>query len=181
MTDDQVHSALVRWLAALTGATTIKTHQSGPAPAEPYIAVNLTGTVAVRQWAQTTEYEEAAPDTSEEFGEVTARPLIETEWRFSVHAYGPNPTSILRPVRAAYQLLQRHEPMLPNLVIHEVSQIRNVPDWINEAWQPRAQMDIILRGVTRDGLVIDVIETGKISLGTFDRPDLVDLEYQKPE
>lgn len=181
MTDDGVHSALVRWLNSLTGATTIKAYQSGPAPAEPYIAVNLTGTVAVRQWAQQTEYEEAQPDTSEQYGEVTAFPLIETEWRFSVHAYGPKPTDILRPVRAAYQLLQRHEPMLPNLVIHEISQIRNVPDWLEERWVPRAQMDIILRGITRDGLVIDVIETGKISIGTFDRPDLVDLEYQKPE
>lgn len=181
MTDDDIHSALVRWLKALTGLTTIKTHQSGPAPSGSYIAVNLTGTVNVREWAQATEYEEAAPDSGEEFGEVTARPLIEVEWRFSVHAYGPNPTSILRPVRSAYQLLQRHEPMLPNLVIFDVSQIRNVPDWINEKWEPRAQMDIVLRGITRDGLVIDVIETGKVSLGTFDRPDLVDLEYRKPE
>jgi hypothetical protein len=158
MTDGEIHTALCSWLQSLTGIETIVAYDSGKAPAEPYIAVNLTGTVAVREWAQSIDYDEAEPDTGEEFGEVTARPLIETEWRFSAHAYGAEPTGILRPVRTAYQLLQRHEPMLPNLIIHEISQIRNVPDWLQERWVPRAQMDIILRGITRDGLVIDVIE-----------------------
>ena len=151
MTDDDVHSALVRWLKALTGLTTIKTYQSGPAPSGSYIAVNLTGTAQVREWAQATEYEE---DTAG----VTATPPVETEWRFSVHAYGPNPTGILRPVRSAAQLAQKNEALFPALVIHECSQVRNVPDWINEAWEPRAQMDIYLRGLARDGFLIDVIE-----------------------
>lgn len=181
MTDDGVHSALVRWLASLTGTTTIKAYQSGPAPTEPYIAVNLTGTVAIREWAALIQYEEDEPDTSEEYGEVTAFPLIETEWRFSVHAYGPSPTDILRPVRSAYQLLQRHEPMLPNLIIHEISQIRNVPDWLQERWVPRAQMDIVLRGVTRDGLVIDVIEKGTVTFQPFGGGHVTEIEFEKPE
>lgn len=161
MTDDQVHSALVRWLAALTGATVIKTHQSGPAPAEPYIAVNLTTTRQIRQHAQVIEFDDE--DTA---GEIAAAPVLEIEWQFSCHAYGSQPTSILRSVRSAIQLAQRHEPMMPKLVIHECSQIRNVPDWINEAWAQRAQMDIFVRGLTRDGFVIDVIEEAPL---TFER------------
>lgn len=158
MTDDQVHSALVRWLAALTGVTVIKTHQSGPAPATPYIAVNLTTTRQIRQHAQVVEYDDE--DTA---GDIAAAPVLEIEWQFSCHAYGSQPTSILRPARSAIQLAQRHEPMLPNLVIHECSQIRNVPDWINEAWAPRAQMDIFVRGLTRDGFVIDAIEEAPLA------------------
>lgn len=161
MTDDEVHSALVRWLAALTGATVIKTHQSGPAPSGAYIAVNMTTTREVRQHPQKVEYEHgdtADMGTADIYPPVTARPVIEVEWQFSCHAYGPAPTGILRPIRSAMKLAQRQEPLLPNLVIHDISQIRNVPDWLNNAWVPRAQMDIFVRGLTRDGLVIDVIE-----------------------
>lgn len=169
MTDDDVHSALVRWLKSLTGATTIKTHQSGPAPDEPYIAVNLTTTRQIRQHAQNVEFEDgdtADMDTADEFPPVTATPILEVEWQFSCHAYGQNPTILLRPIRSAAQLAQKIEPLLPTLVIHEISQVRNVPDWINEAWQPRAQIDIFIRGLTRDGFVIDVIEEAPVD---FDR------------
>lgn len=169
MTDDQVHSALVRWLRGLTDVTVIKTHQSGPAPAAPYIAVNMTATRQIRQYAQNVEYEESDTsemDTADESPPVTATPVIEVEWQFSCHAYGQQPTGILRPVRSAIQIAQAQEPMLPNLVIHECSQIRNVPDWINESWEPRAQIDIFVRGLTRDGgFAVDVIEEAPLDFG----------------
>lgn len=157
MTDDDVHSSLVRWLHGLTGVTVIKSHQSGPAPDVAYIAVNMTATRQLRVHAQNVEYEE---DTAE----VTAAPVLEVEWQFSCHAYGEEPLAILRPVRSAIQLAQMHEPLLPDLVIHECSQIRNVPDWLNERWEPRAQMDIFVRGLTRDGFDIDVIEQAPFNL-----------------
>lgn len=157
MTDDEVHSALNRWLKGVTGLTTIKAHGGGPSPEPPYVMANLTGTAQVRQWAQDIE-------TADVSGDVKASIVLETEWRFSVHAYGPNPTGILRPVRSAVQLAQKLEPMFPALVIHDVSQVRNVPDWINEAWEPRGQMDISVRGLTRDGFVVDVIEEAPISI-----------------
>lgn len=161
MTDDQVVTALVEWLAALTGVTVIRAHESGDAPPAPYVAVNLTGTVEVREHAAEIEYADVAAD-------VVARPVIETEWRFSVHAYGgESPTDILRPIRSAVQLAQRLEPMMPTLVIHEVSQIRDVPDWINNAWRPRAQIDIFVRGLTRDGFTIDVIEETSVTAEPF--------------
>lgn len=159
MTDDQVHSAMVRWLAALTGVTVIRTHQSGPAPAEPYIAVNLTTTRQIRQHAQVVDY-----DTEDSAGAVAASTVLEVEWQFSCHAYGEEPLAILRPVRSAIQLAQMHEPLLPDLVIHECSQIRNVPDWLNERWEPRAQIDIFVRGLTRDGFDVDVIEQAHFDL-----------------
>lgn len=163
MTDDDVHSALVRWLADLSGATVIKTHQSGDAPSVPYIAVNMTGTVQLHDHPWDIEF---TPDREDEDTalDVTGIPVLEIEWRFSCHAYGPNPTNLLRPVRSAVQLAQRQEPLHPHLTIHEVSQIRNVPDWLNNAWEPRAQMDIYVRGLTRDGLVIDVIDEAPVTV-----------------
>lgn len=151
MRDTEIHSALVRWLAGITGQTVIKAHQEGAQPALPYIMINLLSVSEVRENGQFDDWSEAGDD-------VTATPQIETEWRFSVHAYGSAPTDTLRPVRAAAQLAQMNEPLMPGLVVHEVSIIRNVPDIVNTKWQPRAQMDITLRGIVKDGFVVDVIE-----------------------
>lgn len=158
MTDDQVHSAVVRWIASTAVVVAIKSHQSGQSPALPYAMVNMTGTAAVREHEQGVEYTDTGvPNISGE-NKISAAPVIETEWRFSVHAYGANPTGVLRPVVSAAKLSQIMEPMFPGLVVHEISQIRNVPDWIDSRWEPRAQMDLIIRGLTRDGFVIDVID-----------------------
>lgn len=150
MTNDEVHSAVVRWIAAVTGKTTIHAYQGIKAPALPYIVVNLTGVSEVREHPQETEY-----DGDEE---VIATPVIEAEWRFSAQSFGPSPTDILRPVVSAQKLAQIAEPLMPGLIIHELSEIRHVPDFINNAWEPRAQMDIFVRGLVKDGHVIDVIE-----------------------
>lgn len=159
MTNDEVHSAVVRWVKAKTGATTIKAHQSGPTPALPYVMVNDTGTAEVRRWHQKTEYTETDAENSAGEKIVTAAPVIEMEWRFSVHAYGPSPTDRLRPIVSAMKVPQAMEPLMPGLHIHEVSAIRDVPDWIENAWQPRAQMDLIVRGIIRDSVgPVDVID-----------------------
>lgn len=157
MTDDEVHSALVRWLRDITGLVTIKAYQEGPRPALPYVMVNLTGVSEVREWQQGSEYEE---DTAG----VTASVVIETEWRFSVHAFGSNPTGILRPIVSAAQSAHKMAPLYPTLIVHECSQVRNVPELVNEKWEPRAQIDLFLRGLTRDGFLIDVIEEAPITI-----------------
>jgi hypothetical protein len=158
MTDDQVTSALVRWIAAITGKTVIKSHQGGDDPALPYIMVNRTGTAEVRKWSQETFYTELESENSAGLKEIKAAPVVEVEFRFSVHAYGASPTDALRPIRTAFHLNQMNEPLMPGLIPHEISQIRDVPDWINNHWEPRAQMDVFLRGLVKDGFVIDTIE-----------------------
>lgn len=160
MTDDDIHTALVRWLANLTGLVVIKSYEGGPEPARPYIEVNFTTRREVREHEQRIDFDE--DDTA---GEVVARPVIECEWSFSLHAFGTaQPTDLLRPVVSAIKLAQVQEPILPGLVIHEISQIRHIPDYVGEQWRKRAQMDMFLRGVTRDGFVIDVIETTEFDI-----------------
>lgn len=158
MTNNDVHSAIVRWIASMTGLVTIKAHQSGKAPSLPYCMVNLTGAVEVRKHAQDIEYVEAdEPLEGEDFPIVTAHPVIEMEWRFSIHVYGNNPSDYFRPMISAIKMVQPTEVLEP-LSVHEFSQVRIVPDWINESWQPRAQADLSVRGLVKDGHEVFVAE-----------------------
>lgn len=164
MTNDEAHEALIAWISGVvTGETNvIASYQSGPEPQQPYIEVNFTGASPVREYERGTNYTPEdntgeLPDTAGEYPLVMARPVIDYEWRFSIHAYGPSPTDILRPVKAASRIVQMLESLEP-LTIHETSEIRHIPDFVNQDWRPRAQMDIILRGTVFDGFEIVVID-----------------------
>lgn len=164
-TDAQIHSLLVRWLAArleFASGKVIKAFPDGPRPVLPYVMVNLTGSRTVREHEQTIEFAADAPgtepNTAGEYPPVEAAPVIEREWFFSVHMHGPAPTDLLRPIESAARMLQTMEPIYPDIVIHEISRVRNVPEWVNNLWEPRANVDIFLRGLTRDGFDVDVID-----------------------
>lgn len=162
MTDDQVWHQVNVWLRAATGITVIRGWQGGRRPARPYVMSNFTGSAAIRAHEQEVEYAEDAPSER-----IMARPVIETEWRFSLHAYSETPSDILRPLRARAVLAQPNEPLMPGLIIHELSQIRNIPDFQNEDWEPRAQMDFNVRGLVRDGALIDTIEEVTFDINEF--------------
>lgn len=160
MKDREVHSAVAKWLSLVANVAVVKSHPGAARPSGAVLVLNFTGIAEVRDHAQGIEYTEAptGDEGEDDPVPVKAAPLIETEWRFSLHAYGASPTDILRPVRAAAQLPQLNEPLMPGLVIFDVSQIRHVPDFQNERWEDRAQMDLFIRGVVKDGFVIDTIE-----------------------
>lgn len=167
MTNDELHSLLVRWIAKVTGKTVIKAYQAEDPPAEPYIAVNLLSSLPVRAHEQNFEFtppdqtHEDPPETGTDgliYPDVTQIPVIETEWHFSVHAYGgKQATDHLRPLPSAITISQVMEPLYSGIIVHSVSAIRSVPEFVNAAWQQRAQADVFLRGLTRDGFVIDLI------------------------
>lgn len=151
MTDREVHGKVTKWLNTLTGVTVIKDHEGKQRPALPYIMVNFTTRRKVRERPQTVLY---AGDT-----QVEATPVLEVEWMFSVHGYADRaPTDLLRRIVSAAELTQVTEPLWPDLSIHGVSEIRNVPEWVNEAWEPRAQIDMFVRGLVKDDHEVDVIE-----------------------
>lgn len=158
MTDDEIAMKVADWLMAITGLLFIIGDQSGDMPALPYGVVRLLSTVAVREQPQGFDFEDTAPD------EVTTTVFLENEWFFSVHIYGENPTEPLRKVLLAHHVNQVTEPLAPDLVIHEVSRIRNIPEYIGEKMEPRAQMDFIVRGVISDGFSIDVVEEYSIDI-----------------
>ncbi|QIG73253.1 hypothetical protein EVC02_032 [Rhizobium phage RHph_N17] len=159
MKDRDVHTAVVDWLAAKTGIVFIKDHGEGPRPAMPYGMVNLLGVTEIRAHVSDILYEDVAVD------EVRASTVIENEWHFSCHVYGAEGVSYLRPVRQAKHLSQQDEPM-PGLNVHEVSQIRSLPDFINNRWEPRTQMDLMVRArlVEQVGNETFVIEHGSFEI-----------------
>ena len=160
ITDADIHASLVRWFTARTSLQVIQGEQGGEEPATPYIVVRFTGSAPVRDNIQDVEFTELETINTQGLKELKAAPVIETEWRYSIHVHGSEyPSDILRPIRSAAELAQLNEPLMPGLIIHELSQIRNVPEYVNEAWEPRAQMDLFLRGLTKDGFVVDTIET----------------------
>ena len=156
MTDDEIWSAVNAWIGATTGLLSIRQWQSGPTPVLPYVVTNLISSIPVRSWEQRFVAEEDA-----ESERVLARPVVEMEWNFSIHAFGESPMNILRPLIAASKLSQVEEPLFPALVIASTSIVRNLSAWHNEDWEPRAQMDMDWRGLTLDGHLIDTIETAE--------------------
>lgn len=157
MTDAELLNAVCGIVQTITGAAhVIEVYQGAEPPAAPYIAVNFLGSARVR----TNQIED---EFSEEDGVETQTPVVETEWHFSVHAYGEGGSDWLRRLVAGALLLQPQEAIEP-LIIHEVSEVRSVPEFVNNAWQPRAQADLFIRGLTRDGFVIIPIDEASFTI-----------------
>lgn len=168
MTNRSTHSALVRWLAQLTGVTVIKSEQGTDRPAKPYIMVKFMRFNTLRDHEENIEYsggEHAPHDPPEAYPPVTATPIMEGEWDFSVHAYDENdPSELLMPLYGASKLSQIMEPLFPTLVISGISQIRDIPEFVNNEWEKRAQVDLSLRGMANYGFELDVIEQAQINV-----------------
>lgn len=169
-TDDEIWDALTKRIGEIVGVRTIQSEKGGDVPPLPYLTVSLLGTRAVRENPRDIDYSpeydpDEVPDTSGEYAPVTASPCIDTEWHFSVFAYGTGlVTGLLRPLRSAFELSQIVEPVYPYLAVNDMSQIRRLPDFVNSQWRERAQCDIFLHGVTLDGFVIDTINATSLNV-----------------
>lgn len=159
MTDQEVWSQFCSWLGGFLGVKAIKANLSEDRPALPYVMVNMPTIREVRQQAEDIVYEETGEETPEGKDEIRARPIIETEWMFSIHAYGDTPTDLLRPIVTSRHVDQYALALGPALTLFDVSEIRRIPEFINNRWEPRAQVDVFLRGIVNDGLIVDTIET----------------------
>lgn len=151
MKDDQVWHEVVAWLTTFLGASVIRGWQGGQMPAYPYVMCNLIAVSEVR------EHEQRLEITRIQEG-IEVRPVIETEWAFSLHAYGETPSDTLRPIRAISKINPVNRLGVAGLIIHSLSQIRNLPEFQNEDWKQRAQIDMNVRGLVKDGIVIENIE-----------------------
>ena len=157
MTDAELLTAVCGVVQTITGAArVIEAYPAAAPPSLPYIEVNFLGSAPVR-----------ANQIEDEFAEVdgieTQTPVVDTEWRFSVHAFGQGSSDLLRRLVSGARLLQPQEAIEP-LIIHEVSEVRSVPEYVNNAWQPRAQADLFIRGLTRDGFVIIPIDEASFTI-----------------
>lgn len=162
MTEKQVRDAVRAWIASIMGITVIHSYQGGPEPAEPYGVLNLMMSDALYPHQIEDEFPfEMVPDPDnpgEEIEQVRQAPVRDWFWKFSVNVYGADGATILRKISTARLVAQAVAPLLP-LSLYEVSQIRDATEILNEEWQSRAQMDIEIRGLVRDGIAIDVADT----------------------
>ena len=164
MTEGAVHNALVRWVSSITAVKAIKASQDADRPAKPYIMVNRIISGPVFQNRIDDEFTVANAGTTTEA--ISQHPVRDWYWRFSVFAYADQaPDSLLRKVHTAFDVQTHHllSVHLHPLHIHEVSAIRHIPEVVENAVENRANMDIELRGIVRDGLVIDVVEKATFS------------------
>ncbi len=152
--DDTVWDAVNLWVSNIVKVPTIRQWQSGPMPEFPYCVTNLLGSIPLREWMRDWWGDEDAAS-----GRVLMHPIIDMEWRFSIHAYGDKPMNILRPLVTARQLTQTEELLYPALVLADMSQIRNLSEYHNEDWEPHAQVDMNWHGIIFDGHLVDTIET----------------------
>lgn len=158
MTDDEIWSALVGWVRDISlPIPVIRTHQSGQAPADPYIAINFLGASPVRDHEQAHKYsEEGAPDSDDEFDPVVVRMPVETDWRFSIHSYGENASAPLRKIEGASKVPQIME-LLGEDFGFVPGPVLVLPEFVQNEWRDCAQMNLSLRGILADAFKVDVI------------------------
>lgn len=163
MIDDTVHGAIVAWLAGVTGATVIRAYQSAPPPAEPYIAVGLDATREISAHPIELPIVATGETTSEGKAEVEQAPAIEREWQFGLQGIGAGAEGLLRKIKVAAHVNYLRQDLYP-LKLHEVGEVNRLPDERNQRWESRAACDLFLRGITRDGVLIETIESAPVTI-----------------
>lgn len=159
MTFDEVQDIFIPWIANLTGVTVIAARQGIDRPAAPYIMVDKLTMTELTERPSDVAYRELGSQNSEGNNEIEATPLIDVEWAFSVFSYGAGSDVYLQRIQRLMHLSQIQEPMIPALNIHETGVLNNIPEFVDQAWEPRFQMNVMLHGVSNVGVVIDTIET----------------------
>lgn len=158
MTNEEVHDQLNIWLSSLLGLQVIKDRQGVTRPAQPYGMTDLANWRDLSEHVDDVRYRDLATQNSEGKLEVEATPDIELEWVFLFMVYGAGGEAAVRKLQSAVHLSQVQEPLRPALHIHEVSMANSIPELVGEKWEPRTQVNIVVRGKSSDGFVIDVIE-----------------------
>jgi hypothetical protein len=156
LTNEEVHEELIVWLAGLLDLKVIKDRQGVERPALPY------GMVDLANWRNLHEHVDDIRFSGTDV--VTATPDLEIEWVFLFFVYGAQGENLVRRLQSAVHLAQLQEPLRPRLTIHEVSSANSIPELVGEKWEPRSQVNIVVRGKSSDGFIVDVIEEHDFTL-----------------
>lgn len=154
MNSDERKSKVVSWLKGVTNLTTIKDRPGIARPPTPYLMV---------EDGPYTELSDNKADENytESDAEVTVNPVIEFEQVYLVYAYGEIGKDVLERVKQAAYLPQILEPLRSvGLDVFETGAVNSIPEFIDQKWERRYQMNLSVRGVTGEGegFAIDTIE-----------------------
>lgn len=180
-----VESRVRLWAVAVTGAQVIFAYPGAPRPPVPYVMLNLIRGECVREIGRVVYEPKEMVIDGETVERFIERRASDWEWTFSVHAYGAAAFDVARRLVSSLGNVTVGMDHLAPLVVRDPvfgrrSPINRVPELVNEAWENRATFTLTVAGLVLDGFLIDVIESGIVKLGTFERPDLVQTDYAKP-
>lgn len=162
MNNGEVHIKLNEWLDDLLGIRVIQDRQQADRPAKPYGMTDLANWRFIHDHVDDIAYQ----DTLNTEGDpaVVATPELEIEWVFLFFIYGAQGENLVRRLQSAVHLTQLQEPLRPDLIVFEVSGANSLPELVGEDWEPRTQVNIVVRGKSSDGFIIDVIEEHDITI-----------------
>lgn len=148
-----VRDTVRSWVEGVLKITTIHGYPNALAPAEPYAVVYRTISDAVH-------LHPAGEDFIEADGKITQAPQVETYWRFIVDVFGPDADDTLQKIKTAANVPTALWPLRP-LALAETTRIMTQHELRDQEFKDRAQMTIEVRGIVRDGIVIDTIDEQK--------------------
>lgn len=187
MTEDDLSDALQAYLKVIdTEATVlvparkklaaiIRDHMNAPRPKGPYAMITLLGSNDLAE-ADHPCYGTATVEGEERVTEIRVRAA---EYKFRVDVYAPRATDYTRLFERALRS-ERAGVELQGLVVRHVDGVSQAPELVQQKWEGRAHMTVELAALTREKLLIDVIESGEI---TFDGRGAAEinqsLQFQK--
>lgn len=177
-TEAEQYNTLRTWLMALTGLPEIiLANPNAPRPQGSYGMLNLIRMTRIN-WPDAYEYE---VDEEGSTAETIFQTPIE-HWRctWSFNVYAPNAASIASLVKTAdgsHAALRTLEPY----TIFSTSDIRRLPELIQQTWEDRAQIDIELDAKLKRRFEIDVVETVTINAEIIDGTATGSKTVTKPD
>lgn len=165
VTEEEVHGQLVDWCEAVTGLTVVRAFPGVDRPAGAYLLTNLlNGPTDVRDFPAGFEYAGTGENNDQGNEQIEITPVIETEWEFSISSYGgENVMDPIRKLRSVAEVEGPQQGISHMLTVFNFGRPNHVPEQINHEWEPRAHVRVFIRGYTRDGFLIDVIDQAPIT------------------
>lgn len=165
MDEDALYNKVIAWTKHRSGLPiVIRDRQGSPRPPTPnYGMVNLISLDAIglpQELEYAANLEPGAGTTAEPFLQI---PVIEWESVFSFNVYGPGASDYARKVATAGSVLAGGEGLLP-LTLFRASAIRRIPELVNQVWENRVQVDLVMRHLERDGVPVDIVETAEVDI-----------------
>ena len=187
MTEDDLSDALQAYLKAIDAEATalapgrvglskiIRDHMNAPRPAGPYAMITFIGSRDLGE-ADHPCYGTATIATQ---ARVTETRIRSSEYKFRIDVYAPRATDYTRLFERALRS-ERANVELGGLVVRHVDAVTQAPELVQQKWEGRAHMNVELAALTREKLLIDVIESGEIQFEGDGATDLdASLHFQK--
>jgi len=187
MTEDDLSDALQAYLKAIdTEATVldpsrkkltaiIRDHMNAPRPKGPYAMITL---VASRDLGEADHpcYDTVTISGVERVKETRVRT---SEYKFRVDVYAPRATDYTRLFERALRS-ERAGAEMAGLVVRHVDGVTQAPELVQQKWEGRANFTVELAALTRETILIDVIESGEITFEGRGAAEInQSLNYQK--